>query len=186
MVSVAGAAVDSPMELFRMKYAAEQYLRASGVPATVVRSAAFLELWLDILRQTGGRSGRPVVFGRGTNPINFVSVVDVAALVARVVSDPTSRGRSLDIGGPEALSFNELAAAIQAAAGRSASPRHVPVGVLCVAATTVGRVRPAIGRQLRAAVAMDRLDLAQVNQTGREAYPDTPVTHLRDCLASSG
>ena len=28
-----------------------------------------------------GRSGRPLVFGKGDNPINFVSVIDVAAVV---------------------------------------------------------------------------------------------------------
>lgn len=48
LMSVAGAAPDSPFELFRMKYAAETYLAASGVPATIVRATAFLELWIDL------------------------------------------------------------------------------------------------------------------------------------------
>ena len=43
LMSVVGAAPDSPMELFRMKYAAEQHLRARGTPWTIVRSTAFLE-----------------------------------------------------------------------------------------------------------------------------------------------
>ena len=38
LMSVAGAAPDSPFELFRMKHAAETCLAASGVPATVVRA----------------------------------------------------------------------------------------------------------------------------------------------------
>jgi hypothetical protein len=32
-----------------------------------------------VLAKTAARFGRPVVFGRGDNPINFVSVTDVAA-----------------------------------------------------------------------------------------------------------
>ena len=72
LMSTVGAAADSPMELFRMKYAAEQYACASGVPTTVVRATAFVELWIDLLEQTARRSGRPLVFGHGDNPINFV------------------------------------------------------------------------------------------------------------------
>src|SRR5262249_43135622 len=83
-----GASADSPMELFRMKHAAEQRLRASGITATIVRSTAFMETWVALLRQTAARSGRPLVFGRGDNPINFVSVIDVAALAERAITDP--------------------------------------------------------------------------------------------------
>ncbi|MDP9334135.1 MAG: SDR family oxidoreductase, partial [Actinomycetota bacterium] len=82
LMSTVGAAADSPMELFRMKHAAEQHAITSGVPTTIVRATAFLELWIEILQKTAGRSGRPLVFGRGANAINFVSVTDVAALVA--------------------------------------------------------------------------------------------------------
>jgi NADH dehydrogenase len=42
--AVAGAAADSPMELFRMKHAAEEHLRESGADWTIVRATAFLEL----------------------------------------------------------------------------------------------------------------------------------------------
>ena len=83
-----------------MKYAAEQHLRASGVPWTIVRATAFLETWTALLEQTASCSGRPLVFGRGDNPINFVSVDDVAALVERVVVDPSTRGQVFEIGGP--------------------------------------------------------------------------------------
>ena len=51
LMSVAGAAADSPMELFRMKHAAEEHLRASGARWTIVRATAFFELWIDMLNQ---------------------------------------------------------------------------------------------------------------------------------------
>ena len=79
MMSVVGAAADSPFELFAAKFAAEQHLRGLDVPWTIVRSTAFLETWVDIIRDTAGRSGRPVVFGPGANPINFALVEDVAS-----------------------------------------------------------------------------------------------------------
>jgi NADH dehydrogenase len=182
LTSVAGAAADSPMELFRMKHAAEEHLQASGVRWTIVRATAFFELWIDVLSQTAARSGRPVVFGRGDNPINFVSVTDVAALAEQAVTDPATRGRILQIGGPENLTFNQLAAAIQAAAGRTSAPRHVPPLVLQLMAQTAGRLKPALSRQARAALLMDRIRLDHDAGAARQTYPDIPFTPLGMCL----
>jgi uncharacterized protein YbjT (DUF2867 family) len=178
LISVAGAAADSPMELSRMKYAAEQHLQASGASWTVVRATAFLELWIEILTKTAARSGRPVVFGRGNNPVNFVSVTDVAALAEHAITDPAARGRILEIGGPATLTFNQLAAAVQAAAGRTSPPRHVPPPVLRFMAGTVGKLQPELGRKTRAALMMDSVNLTH-NATGiRQEYPDIPCTTL--------
>ena len=182
LMSVAGAAADSPMELFRMKHAAEEHLQASGVRWTIVRATAFFELWIHVLSQTAAHSGRPLVFGRGDNPINFVSVTDVAALAEHAVTDPATRGRILQIGGPENLTFNQLAAAIQAAAGRTSAPRHVPPLVLRLMARTAGRLKPELGRQARAALLMDRIRLDHDAGAARQAYPDIPLTPLGMCL----
>jgi uncharacterized protein YbjT (DUF2867 family) len=183
LMSVVGAAPDSPMQLFRMKYAAEQHAIASGVPTAIVRATAFFELWIELLRQTAARSGRPLVFGGGHNPINFVSVVDVAALVERVVLDPSTRGRALEISGPENLTFNQLARAVQEADGCSRQPRHVPTAALRVMAATVGRLKPQLGRQARAAIAMDSTDLAVDTASIQRPYPGTPRTALIELLA---
>ncbi|HWD51167.1 MAG TPA: SDR family oxidoreductase [Acidimicrobiales bacterium] len=184
LLSTVGAAADSPMELFRMKHAAEDHARARRVPTTVIRATAFLELWIDLLQQTAARSGRPLVFGRGDNPINFVSVDDVAALVERAVIDPTTRGQTPEIGGPDNLTFNDLAAAVQAAAGRPAAPRHVPPAMLRLMANTVGRVKPLLGRQARAALVMDRADLTFDSAPLHRNFPDLPSTGLFQVLAA--
>jgi NADH dehydrogenase len=182
LVSVVGAAPGSPMELSRMKYAAEQYLRAGSADWTIVRATAFLELWIELLTKTAARSGRPVVFGRGNNPVNFVSVTDVAALVEHAVTDPAARGRILEIGGPSNLTFNQLAAAVQQAGGRVSAPRHVPRPVLRILAGALGRVRPELGRQARAALIMDQAVLNYDAASIRQAYPDLPCTPLSSCL----
>jgi uncharacterized protein YbjT (DUF2867 family) len=183
LLSTVGAAADSAMELFRVKHAAEQHATASAVATTIVRATAFLELWTDLLSQTVGRSGRPLVFGRGENPINFVSVADVAALVERAIIDPATRGQIFEIGGPENLTFNQLAQALQAAAGRPGAPRHVPRPMLQLMASTIGRVKPELGRQARAALVMDRADLRFDATSIHEVYPDLPSTSLADVLA---
>ena len=184
LMSTVGAAANSPMELFRMKRAAEEYALASDVPTTVVRATAFAELWVGLLEQTARRSGRPLVFGHGDNAINFVSVNDVACLVERAITDPATRGQVFEIGGPGNLSFNELARAVQTAAGRTSAPRHVPPAVLRLMGT-VGRVKPVLGRQAKAALVMDRADLTFDTTAIHRAYPDLPTTSLTDLLATS-
>jgi NADH dehydrogenase len=182
LMSIVGATPDSRTELFRMKHAAETHLHASGVPATVVRSTAFAELWIDLLRHTAARGGRPVVFGRGTNPINFVSVRDVAALVEHALLDPTTRGETFEIGGPNNITLTELARQIQAADGRTAPPRHVPPPMLHLLAQTAGRINPQFGRQARAALAMDTDDLSFDATPLRTRFPELPCTPLTALL----
>lgn len=182
LVSVVGAAADSPMELFRMKHAAETALAASGVPATIVRATAFLELWIDLLSKTAGRRNRPLVFGRGRNPINFVSVRDVAALVDRVIADPATRGQAFEIGGPDDLTLDRLAGMVSAHRGGPAPPRHVPRSALRAMAATVGRLRPELGRQARAALVMDHDDMTFNGDAARARFPDLPCTSAAELL----
>jgi NADH dehydrogenase len=155
LVSVVGAGRDSPLEIARMKWAAEEQLRASGAPWTIVRATAFRDLWTELLQATARRSGVPTVFGRGTNPVNFVSVQQVAVAVARASTDPSLRGEVIEVGGPENLTLTELATRVSG--GRP--PRHVPRAVLRAVSVLAGPVRPAQARLARQAHVMDSAPL---------------------------
>lgn len=156
LTSVLGASPTHPIELFRMKAAAEARLRASGTPWTIVRAGAFIELHEELMRRTAGRSGRPLVFGRGDNPVAFTSVADVAAAVDRALADPACRGTVVEVA-TATLTFNQLAAGLVRDLGPAAAhPRHVPRPVLrlmAVAASTPP------GRQAAAALVMDSVDV---------------------------
>jgi len=160
LVSVVGAAPDHPIELLRMKAAAEERLRRSDVKWTIVRATAFIELYVELMRRSAAHTGRPLVFGRGTNPVNFVSVTDVATVVAGAATDSQRRGQVLEVGGPDNLTMDELAAFSQRELGSSAKgPRHVPRAMLRTLALT-GRLRDtAIARQAAAALIMDSIDM---------------------------
>jgi NADH dehydrogenase len=145
LVSVVGASPDSPLEISRAKYAAEQRLRASGAAWTIVRATAFVELWADIMR-------KPLVFGRGDNPVNFVSVLDVATVVERAVLDSGLREQVVEVGGPQNLSFNQLAALLQRLRGHDGQIHHVPRWLL--------RTLAPLSRRARAAVVMDTADMS--------------------------
>jgi uncharacterized protein YbjT (DUF2867 family) len=168
LMSVVGATPDNPMELFRAKFAAEQHLRASTAPWTIVRATAFIELWAEIMQKAP-------VLGRGENPINFVSVDDVSAVVDRAVVDASLRGLTLEVGGPHDLTFNEVASQLRDTRGRTGKTRHVPRAVLQAMAP--------ISRKARAAVVMDTVDMTFDAATARERFADLPFTDARSVLA---
>jgi NADH dehydrogenase len=159
LVSVLGAEADSRAELFRAKHAAEQQLRASGAAWTIVRAGPFLETWLGILTQTAGKSGRPLIFGRGAQPIPFVSAEDVAVVVSAAATDPALAGRILEVTG-RPITMNEFASALQAARGWQGSARHLPRPVLRAFSMLARPINPAFARQNGTALVMDTAVLA--------------------------
>jgi len=168
MMSVVGASSDSPMELFRAKNAAEQHLRSRPVAWTIVRATAFVELWAEIM-------AKAPVFGRGDNPINFVSVHDVAAVVERAVVDPGLRGKILEVGGPSNVTFNELAALLEELRGGHRKIHHIPRWFL--------RAVAPVARQPRAALVMDTIDMTFDATAARADIADLPMTDLRAALS---
>ena len=182
LVSVVGASPRHPIGLFRAKHAAEQELRASGVPWTIVRATAFMETWVTIMGRTLHTSGKILVFGRGDNPVNFVSATDVAALVAQAAISPNLRGQLLEIGGPDNLTFNQAAAILQETTGRHGTVRHIPRPALQAIAWLTAAIKPALARQARAALAMDTIDMTAGPAPIRHAFPDLPNTDLRSAL----
>jgi len=182
LVSVVGASPGHPIGLFRAKHAAESTLRASGIPWTVVRATAFMETWGTIMGRPLQASGKTMVFGRGDNPINFVSATDVAALVGLAATDPGLRGQVFEIGGPDDLTFNQVAAIVQGAAGRHGTVRHIPRPALRAMACLTAAIKPALARQARAALAMDTLDMTFDSAAARRAFPGLPNTDMPSAL----
>ena len=58
LMSVAQAAPDHPIELFRMKYEAEQDLLASDLAWTIIRPTAYMETWVTIIGRPIARDGQ--------------------------------------------------------------------------------------------------------------------------------
>jgi NADH dehydrogenase len=182
LVSVVGASPGHPIGLFRAKHAAEGTLRASGIPWSVVRATAFMETWGTIMGRPLQASGKTMVFGHGDNPINFVSATDVAALVGLAAADPGLRGQVFEIGGPDDLTFNQVAAIVQNAAGRHGTVRHIPRLALRAMAYLTTAIKPALARQARAALAMDTLDMTFDSTAARRAFPCLPNTDMPSAL----
>ncbi|WP_166659507.1 SDR family oxidoreductase [Labedaea rhizosphaerae] len=177
LVSVHDARPDHPMSLHRAKFAAEQDLRPSGLAWTILRPAAYLETWLEVLGGKPGSGGPALVFGRGTNPINFVSVRDVSTVVDRVVHEPT-HGEVIDVGGPQDLTMVEFTRLLGAH-----KIRRIPRTALRVLSVAARPVAPSFARQAAAAVVMDTADMTCDATTTRARFPDVEWHRLADLVA---
>jgi uncharacterized protein YbjT (DUF2867 family) len=182
LVSVVGASPGHPISLFRAKHAAEETLRASGLPWTIVRATAFMETWGTIMSRPLQTSGKILVFGRGDNPVNFVSATDVAALVSQAATSPSLRGQILELGGPDNLTFNEVAAILHETTGRRGAVRHIPRPALQMMAWLAAAIKPALARQARAALTMDTTDMSFDPTPTRQAFPNLPNTDMPSAL----
>lgn len=183
LMSVQGAAPDHPMSLHRAKYAAEQELRDSGVPFTIIRPTAFLETWLSVIGAPLQTSGHALVFGPGHNPINFVSVRDVAALAVLAIEGDELANQIIDIGGPENLGFEDIAKRLIEGAGRPGHIKRIPLPVLRAMSWLARPFSPTFARQAHAAVVMNTKDMT-FDVSARTQLPSLPLTRLDDVLGS--
>ena len=182
LVSIQGARADHPIPLFQMKYRAEEALRSSGLAWTILRASAFMELWAMLIGEPLLKTGKTTVFGRGKNPINFVSVHDVARFVELAAVDATLRGTSLDIGGPENLTFNQVAEIFQREAGRNGNVKHVPLPVMRLASAVMSVVNPALARQIQAGIVMDTDNMSFDASDRARRFPSIPMTTLAEVV----
>lgn len=155
LVSAAAARADAPLELDRAKWAAEQVVRESGVPWTIVRATPYAQTWAMVLTMSAGRSGRPGIIGAGETPHPFVDVRDVAAVVTRAVLDESLRGRTLLVSGPDELTVVQLAEMMREANALRGSPRHLPVRLARAIGAVLGVFRPHLARRLEIAASLN-------------------------------
>ena len=182
LVSIRGAAPDHPMELFRMKYRAEQELKASGLTWTIIRPTAYMETWGTLIGKPLLETGRTRIFGRGNNPINFVSAHDVARFVELAVVDPAMRGEVVEVGGPENLSMEQVAQTFEAVTGKEGKASHVPLPMMRLMSVIMRPINPTLGRQIQAGVVMDTHDFSFDPSETKRRYPSIPLTSLAEVV----
>lgn len=178
LVSIQGASVDHPIELFRMKAAAEARLKTTGLAWTIVRPTAYQETWLEIVGRPLVATGRTRIFGRGQNPINFVSAEDVARQVDRVVGDPDLRRATSDVTGPENLTFDAFVAIVREATGTTGTVNHVPLAAMRAMSFVLRPFRPVLAGQIAASIVMDTRDMTAETTVGGRPLRDVAAHRL--------
>jgi uncharacterized protein YbjT (DUF2867 family) len=127
--SALGASADSPIPFLRAKAETEQHLRASGMEWTILQPNLFMDTWVPAVVGGPALAGEPVtIVGQGSRRHSFVAARDVAAYAVAAIDHAQAVGRELVIGGPQALSWQDVVATFQEALGRPVATRPVPLG----------------------------------------------------------
>ncbi|MDQ4078158.1 MAG: SDR family oxidoreductase [Chloroflexota bacterium] len=127
--SALGASLDSPVPFLRGKAMAEEHLKASGMTYTILSPNLFMEVWIGMIVGMPLQMGQPVTLvGEGNRKHTFVSMDDVAAFAVAVVDNPAARNQQIFIGGPEAVSWNDVVERTERVLGRQIPVRHITPG----------------------------------------------------------
>lgn len=125
---VGGRDFDFPLQAAKRETA--ERLKASGIPWTVIEASIFMEVWLGPHLGFDAANARARVFGSGDQKISYVSYKDVAAIAIAAAESADARNRTIEVGGPEALSPNEVIGIFEDRAGRKFEIERVPESAL--------------------------------------------------------
>lgn len=94
----------------------EDYLRASGLPFTILRNGVYADNLMGFIGRAleSGTLAAPAGDGR----VAFVSRADLAEATAAVLLGAGHAGRTYELTGPAAVSYHEVAAAVSRRSGR--------------------------------------------------------------------
>ncbi len=118
---------------FHAKWEMEQAVASSGLEHVVFRPSFVFGadggVLPTLLRQVRLAPLTPVV-GSGEQRFQPIWVEDVAAFLAQAVDRPAAGGRTFELGGPEAVTWNEFYARVRRVLGVRRGTIHLPVRLL--------------------------------------------------------
>ncbi len=128
---------------FGAKWAMEQDVKASGIPYVIFRPSFIFAKDGGIL-PTFAKLAKlmPVtpIMGSGTQRIQPIWADDVAAYFAKAVDLDSAADRTFELGGPEAVTWNEFWERLKAARGISRPSLHMPMGLMRLNALVTERL----------------------------------------------
>ena len=128
--SALGTRPGAKSEYHRTKWEAEELVRQSGIPHTVLRPSliygpgdSFTLRLSDILRRA------PVmpVIGSGKSKVQPIYIDDVVSCMVKAVTSDAFLNEIYEIGGPEQLTYEEVTTAIAEAIGLKRPAVHLPL-----------------------------------------------------------
>jgi NADH dehydrogenase len=152
-MSAIGTAEDAPAEYSRTKFAAEQFVKKSGIPYTIFRPSLiigkdgeFVEQIGDLIKHGGLPVNLPFPFipvpGSGLNKFQPIYVDDLCECVVKSLVDDRTANQTYEVGGAQQLNFNELLSKMAAALKVHKPMLHAPIPILRIAATVLEAILP--------------------------------------------
>ena len=158
-ISVIGAASDHESDFWRSKWATENYLKQSGLSYNILRASAFMEMHIqEMLGKSMLKNGKVMIFGKGENLTNFVSVKDVAQLILHCLNHPEQHNKTFEIGGLDNVSRLEIVNLYAEKLGKPIKVSHMSNGVLRFMSKVIKPFHPGISRVMFISDLFDRSD----------------------------
>lgn len=167
---------------------AGQTLRDGRVPVTELRAGIVIG---------GGSSSFQLLRTAASTPLTLdapmtrsatqpIAEADLLDLLVRVVEDPRAAWQTLDVGGPEVLTYGELVARVRAASGarpaRAIPVPYLPPEIAATGAALLSHLDPTLVLPLLRSAEEDA-----IVRDGRahELYPELAATSLDDAIAAA-
>jgi NADH dehydrogenase len=186
-LSFPGAILAASTPFSDAKIATERRLRDSSMHEVIVRPDAYQEVQLSPLAGFDWPNRSVTIFGKGDAPAAYVAVDDVAEAVVRLAIAPDPP-RLVEFGGPEAMTRNQAADALERALGAPVRRRHVPRVALRLGTIALRPFKPALasvmGQALRSDLVVTPSSDAPLRDLGIEPRPVS--AYISQAVAGAG
>ena len=166
LVSAIGAADNRSYSYLYSKWQGEQEVVKSGLSYTIIQSSIMFGAGDEFLNTVAGLVRVfplvPVV-GSGRNRLQPIAVEDMARCIALAVDREDMKGKTIEVGGPRQVSYNEIVAIVARTIGKRRLRVHFPVWLV------YGLAKAAQGLVPRAPVTTDQLRMLPIRNV---AEPD--------------
>lgn len=157
-ISAFSSPYDGLISAFPVKRQIEQLIMMSGIPYTIFRGAAFMDIYYAVMgsrlamagvsqptllrafwmtklysKLTNGlleNYGIALLPGNGKVKQPFICIHDVAAFMVKALVIPTAKWRIIELGGPETLSWSDVADVYADVLGKKISKLTIPSSLL--------------------------------------------------------
>jgi len=128
-MSALGAREDGPTPYLRTKFAAEELVRQSGLNYVIFRPSLIFGRGGEAIKMFGDMVKKYVVpiIGDGQYRFQPVSVTTVVQGFEKGLDPETAKDQTLDVGGPDNVTFDEIMDTLARVMGKSIVKIHMPV-----------------------------------------------------------
>jgi uncharacterized protein YbjT (DUF2867 family) len=168
--SPVATAADSPSRVGRDHAAVERALRATGREVVAIRPNVFMQAFVA----QAAAVAKGVLPGPEGARVSFIDAHDIGRVAAAALTAVEAPAPRLELTGPEALTWFEVAGAMSAVLGRTVTHHPTPANVLVAGMRELGRPEWEIEHTLELAVLLREPKAAEVNTTVKEVTGRPP------------
>lgn len=140
-LSALGASPDRSYPYLMSKWLAEELVRQSGTPWTILRSSIVYGEGDEFMTRLAAQVRRPPagdrtlapfmpIIGSGKTRFQPIWVEDLAECIVRTLGDSSFQGRTIAVGGPQQFTYEELVDLVMATLPLRRPKIHVPVALM--------------------------------------------------------